>query len=564
MPVITASDSTATTELENLNIGPPKELEEKHQLTKKSVRKEVSQSKNIESKLDHQPIPNVVTEREKSTSETETKNLPRNDVKEIESVQNTENTKSLKSSSTTNLKAKPISEEVNSSLQNNEKQNIPERSKYKKVKANTSPTKSAGLSSVLSFSDWLKTKEQSTKLNDNLEEKSVQSTTAAEKSNEKAKENIRIKAKSIPKIVDAQDQNKLSKGSEKQESLIENIQENETKTMARSKSRRGRWRNKSTNNTKNNQSKAGNPNATTTSVNSKNSQLDMQDDNSCDSKIKTEKLQAPTPNLVRVKKREIQLLIESMSKEMKDGGIGDLLNTETHVKRQRLGTKRNFSGSSEHLNTSSNTSTKEATGTATSATTAGTVLNKDVPKVIEFAESTEILAPSSTELNRSPSKRKQQQNATKSTKATGHKSTIDYVDSNSDAKLRKSLNPKDLTSHTSSREILSPTTAIKLRKSMPQTKETNIEKISSGREEKTTNLKSRRTLPSMKEPLNVQEKGVNKNINPVFKTPKPVVHTTVFNTIIGKESLDKVHVEDDKRPQSRNKVMIYMQCLVKI
>uniref|UniRef100_A0A1I8PGD5 Uncharacterized protein n=1 Tax=Stomoxys calcitrans TaxID=35570 RepID=A0A1I8PGD5_STOCA len=43
---------------------------------------------------------------------------------------------------------------------------------------------------------------------------------------------------------------------------------------------------------------------------------------------------------VKGKRTEIDILIESMSKEMKDGGIEDLLNTSNIVKRQRISTKR--------------------------------------------------------------------------------------------------------------------------------------------------------------------------------------------------------------------------------
>ncbi|XP_061399928.1 dentin sialophosphoprotein [Musca vetustissima] len=52
---------------------------------------------------------------------------------------------------------------------------------------------------------------------------------------------------------------------------------------------------------------------------------------------------SPTKGDKLKKRTEIEKLIESMSKEMKDGGIEDLLNRSDHVKRQRLSLKKNTS-----------------------------------------------------------------------------------------------------------------------------------------------------------------------------------------------------------------------------
>ncbi|XP_005184124.2 uncharacterized protein LOC101890147 [Musca domestica] len=52
---------------------------------------------------------------------------------------------------------------------------------------------------------------------------------------------------------------------------------------------------------------------------------------------------SPTKGDKNKKRTEIEKLIESMSKEMKDGGIEDLLNSSDHVKRQRAASKKNTS-----------------------------------------------------------------------------------------------------------------------------------------------------------------------------------------------------------------------------
>lgn len=567
LPVITAGDDTITLELENFQ-DKPKELEAQEKQRKDKVSEE-----------------NVATDKEKLTSETETKKLPPRDVKQTEVNPNTGNSKSTKSNAVLNLKTKQLPKTINIKALNDEKQNTPDCGVLRKAKPNISVPKALGSSSVLSFSDWLKNKkEQSAKLDDNLEKSSVQSTTVKEMFIEKTKANFKIRMKSLPKAVDPADPDKQKEDIEKQsESAIENKQTQEAiddkaknqdtmeslnnslvqpsdtqmeisveRTKTDEKSNKSNKKGKSKRKSKYNQQRAGQSSTTSSPTVSKTSQLDLQDDNSCDSKLKMDSPHIPTPTLVRAKKKrnEIDVLIESMSKEMKDGGINDLLSAETHVKRQRLATKRIFTGSSEHLNTSSNTTTtKDAPGTptTTTTTTAGTVSSKEIPKVIEFGESLDLLSSSPKELNKSPNKRRLQQIATKSPKSSGHKNTADVADSTSDVKSRKSLNPKDLTSHNSNREALSPTIAMKLRKSMPQAKETNVEKISLEREEKT-----RKSMPSTKE----QEKGSNRNMSSIFKAPKPVV----FNVTPDHESLLKPQAEDNKRSQSRNnKVNIFIK-----
>ncbi|XP_073811109.1 su(var)2-HP2 isoform X2 [Musca autumnalis] len=84
------------------------------------------------------------------------------------------------------------------------------------------------------------------------------------------------------------------------------------------------------------------------------------------------------------KRTEIDKLIESMSKEMKDGGIEDLLNRSDHVKRQRVSSKKNKSTTDlmaapeKSLTSKENTIDKPNTITTTGTNKSKTA--RDTPK----------------------------------------------------------------------------------------------------------------------------------------------------------------------------------------
>ncbi|XP_037827218.1 uncharacterized protein LOC119615211, partial [Lucilia sericata] len=253
-----------------------------------------------------------------------------------------------------------------------------------------------------------------------------------------------------------------------------------------------------------------------------------------------------SPPKLKPKKREIDLLIESMSKEMKEGGINDLLNTPTHVKRQRLSVKRNVNDSMEQLNTSQEPSMANVTA--------------EIPKVMEFSEnsdtSTTTNTPTTKDINKSPTKRKTQQIAAKTKRSSllprDMLKTPDIMANTEQrmfstppskvlsTKSRKSLNIKELagTEAAKTTEIVAATESVaKSRKSMPLlTPKDSMDKV--------VIASARKSLVIPKQQPAIQASNV------VFKTPKQPAAghpSTLLNLIPSADNIKKLYVDDHNK-----------------
>ncbi|KAM7341793.1 su(var)2-HP2 [Cochliomyia hominivorax] len=415
--------------------------------------------------------------------------------------------------------------------------------KTDKTKLNTVSKKSPGSTAVLSFSDWLKTKNQTTEktaikanTSDIVVEHSENPIKDKENLNKKSPETeIPVikeheKTHTLDEKLQQKEEHKMAssnKGREPPDSDVQ-VNQNNNKTLHESKSSEhgletsiklptGNKTQTNLNATLDNSllqpaemqlenalkeetSKCYTTTTTTTSSSGKKGnvkRLKTSAKKSANVKSKTT-VAAISPPKPKYKKSEIEVLIESMSKEMKESGITDLLNTQTHVKRQRIPVKRN-----EQLNKTAppattisplatNVPTTETTlaASALSTTICNTnalISNKTMPKVLDFSENLEILNTTST--LKSPTKRKAQQNPTKSKKSTSNiikeasksdislgnlqtsiKNSAAEISKVSTQKSKKSLNIKELPTHQQAIENIcspSPTTVQKSRKSMP-------------------------------------------------------------------------------------------------
>lgn len=267
---------------------------------------------------------------------------------------------------------------------------------------------------------------------------------------------------------------------------------------------------------------------------------------------------SPKPRIInKNKKTEIDILIESMSKEMKESGITELLNTDTHIKRPRI-TKRSLAASEDlPLNATPSTTVPAETITSSTNTQEQLATNKDIPKVLDFSQNLDVqITENTTSISsKSPTKRKQaQQNAAKSRKSipTIIQTTISN-ENNAKVLPAKSRNTINIHEPQATQQVtvqnvttIKTPTQIKSRKSLPLT--TKEAKMNVGQ---TKNIKSRKSLvPPKADTIQVLTS------KEVFKTPKTPTTSKVLSAIPNAENIKKLYVANDttKRSDSCMKV----------